>query len=469
MNEGKKLQPKKRPLNVLRRKFARSRLGRSAASLSSHKRLLDSQKQSLVISSKDEIQDMSIETESLQSPLLNQLSPILRKRKASDVGYHNCEASEDDSETSSSDSDDALESNDETSSPERPQKRPRSLRVSLTLPPSVETTPIHSRVSVGAVFNPPMTIKETAIETPLSSQSSSPTPMEAERIPTDSEPTPMEAEPTPTEAEPTPMEAESPVTTPDKPNTLEPIPSVVTPIIADKPPTTNHNDSNEPSSVSTVTPPGNSSQCSPVSTIASHCSKPTTSISSSLVKVSPGVTNLKPNKRKRPTAIALNADLPSRGLPATTIATLSPLEQLRYEIAASKRSQKSKKTPAHHNTPSTVLLQSTGTITSAPPIQSSAVPHHHHSRKSSVPTRAVSVGELSPEVKQNGTQTTNPSQNPIVISPSPSPPPVIGTTRPQFLAQHAIRRPTTQNQVPQQNERIYSLIPISTSHVSCDN
>ena len=465
MNEGKKLQPKKRPLNVLRRKFARSRLGRSAASLSSHKRLLDSQKQSLVISSKDEIQDMSIETESLQSPLLNQLSPILRKRKASDVGYHNCEESEDDSETSSSDSDDALESDDETSSPERPQKRPRSLRVSLTLPPSVETTPIHSRVSVGAVFNPPLTIKETAIETPLSSQSSSPTPMEAEQTLMDSELTPMEAEPTP-------IEAESPVTTADKPNTLD-IP-VVTPIIADKPdipPTTNHSDSNETSqsSVSTVTPPGSSSQCAPVSTIASHCSKPTTSISSSLVKVSPGVTNLKPNKRKRPTAIALNADMPSRGLPATTTATLSPLEQLRYEIAASKRSQKSKKTSAHHSTPSTVLLQSTGTITSAPPIQSSVVPHHHHSRKSSVPTRAVSVGELSPEVKQNGTQTTNPSQNPIVISPSPSPPPVIGTTRPQFLAQHAIRRPTTQNQVPQQNERTYSLMPISTSHVSCDN
>ena len=86
--------------------------------------------------SREELEEMSAEDESSQS--LVHSPPALRKRKISETEFSK---SDDESETSMED-DVVGEMSEEKHNQTRSRKRPRSLRVSLTLPPCVETTPI---------------------------------------------------------------------------------------------------------------------------------------------------------------------------------------------------------------------------------------------------------------------------------------------------------------------------------------
>ena len=172
-----------------------------------------------------------------------------------------------------------------------------------------------------------------------------------------------------------------------------------------------------------LTPPGSSSKITitpvlqssesttntPVST-ATRSTSTVVSNSDSLVKVSPGVTHLKPTKRNRPTS------LNPLGTTGTVLKSkLSPLDRLRYEIVASNRSALTNS--RNQKIVSTTLMPSTGTISSAPPIKLKT--QNHHSRKSSVPSRAIST---SPVTSLHTKKTS--VENCIVISSSPSPPPL---------------------------------------------
>ena len=416
---------------MLRRKFARSRLGRNT-SCSSHKK---GQTELEMIADDEEHKKMSIE-----DAAVNVVSEVhhrtLRKRKTSEKESH--------SEGESSEDEAICEKSTDENLLTRSRKRPRSLRVSLTLPPSVETTPINSKVrplnnsalklSVSLLEETPMNIEKHIEASPKAPVQTSTQQEQTDHCGGISFNEQMDEQPeSGDDKQPeTQVEVKSQLPLVGPKGQLQPVPaprdedpaSLKTTKEVDTP-LTNHDgpsrDAISSPSTITVTSVSSSPTVPPVTTAIVRPSSLFTSSKDSLVKVSAGVTKLKPCKPKRP-SIAVDTVLPNS---CGTVA-LSPLEKLRYEIVASNRSvemhQRSNKSAGSS---AMTLMQSTGTIPSAPPIRSGTAPSHH-SRKSSAPARAVTslVGRVNEQKRiRPPSHSSTQKQNYIVISPSPSPPP----------------------------------------------
>ena len=278
---AKKSPTKKRPLQLLRSKFARSRLGHASACHSRKRSKHDDELNDLDVSNDANLEMEGISTTESQTLPLKYSSSISEQRGGKSI--INLDESSDKGALFGQ----SLQ-NDDEKPPAR--KRPRSLRVSLTLPPSVETTPInptsqhlhnqsllrvseseleHSmdNIKESASLNNDQTIKETISSTNIQQM------------------------------------GDSGNCTSNQDNS-----SVNTNIGMDA-----------ISSSSTTTLSSLSvNQHAPVSTVVD--SSPSTSQDNpedSLVKVSPGVTQLKPTKHKKPS------------ITAVPVSTPSPLEQLK--------------------------------------------------------------------------------------------------------------------------------------------
>ena len=140
--------------------------------------------------------------------------------------------------------------------------------------------------------------------------------------------------------------------------------------------------------------------------------KPGSSDNQSLVMVSPGVTHLKP---KRSTVIQ-DATTPPSGP--------SPLECLKQQIK--NLSTVNSTTHVSHTTCTSVsfsslpttVMHSTGIVSSAPPLKSRS----QHSRKPIAPSRTIPVSTTNVTPIRPRQRKNSHPQNMIIISPSPSPP-----------------------------------------------